>query len=131
MWFFGSIDPNTKRISVEEVSQRDTNTLIPIIVSTVLPGVTIYSDQWRAYNSLPQYGFTHFTVNHSIEFVNHQPNFDVHTQLIENQWKCIKDFLRERKAYYRSTLQSHIHEYCFRQNIANNFEKCWFYMNCD
>lgn len=132
MWFFGSIDPATHRISVEEVKHRDALTLIPIIISTILPGMTIYSDQWRAYTQLPNYGFPHYTVNHSVEFVNRSnPNFNVHTQLIENQWYCIKNFLRDKKSFRRITIASHIHEYCFRQNLGKSFELCWHYMNKD
>lgn len=128
-WFFGSIDPNTHRIAVTRVAHRDANTLIPIILTTTLPGVTIYSDQWAAYNTLAAQGHPHFTVNHSIEFVNHTAIGDIHTQLIENQWHCIKEFLRQRKAYRRDNLESYIHEYCFRKNLADSFSKCWEYMN--
>lgn len=82
--FFCSIDPNTHRIAVTCVSHRDANTLIPIILTTTLPGVTTYSDQWTAYNSLAAQGYPHFTVNHTAIG-------DIHRELIVNLHHWIFD----------------------------------------
>jgi len=71
---------------MEIVDQRDAATLLPIIRSHTLPGTTIWSDMWAAYNAvgaLPGIR-SHDTVNHSIHFVN--PVSGTHTNTIENYW---------------------------------------------
>ena len=34
------------------VDRRDTATLLPITHQYVLPGMTIYSDEWQVYNAI-------------------------------------------------------------------------------
>jgi len=64
------------------VEKRDRKTLLPIIEREVEIGITILSDQWRAYSSLKDHGFIHQTVNHTEHFVD--PNTGAHTQTIES-----------------------------------------------
>ena len=69
---------------MEIVDQRDAATLLPIIRNHTLPGATIWSDMWAAYNAvetLPGIS-NHDTVNHSINFVN--PVSGSHTNIIGN-----------------------------------------------
>ena len=49
------------------VLQRDSATLIPII--HVLPGTTVWTDEWAAYRQLSTLGYHHYTVNHTENFV--------------------------------------------------------------
>ncbi|CAF1046364.1 unnamed protein product [Brachionus calyciflorus] len=54
------------------VQNRKSNTLIPIIREQILPKSIIYSDQWKAYesiSSLPE-KYQHYTVNHSKQFID-------------------------------------------------------------
>ncbi|CAF1691654.1 unnamed protein product, partial [Adineta ricciae] len=53
--------------------RRDVSTLLPLIYQFILPGTTIYSDQWGVYNSIINVNngpsrYTHATVNHSLNF---------------------------------------------------------------
>lgn len=70
------------------VQRRDAATLIPIIKAHVLPGTSIWTDEWRAYTRLEDHGFFHSTVNHSEAYVD--PFTRVNTQLIECLWGHIK-----------------------------------------
>ena len=88
VWVFGMVDAShIPAIGyMEIVDQRDAATLLPIIRDHVLPGTTIWSDMWAAYNgvtALPGVA-SHETVNHSIQFIN--PVNGVHTNTIESYW---------------------------------------------
>ena len=54
----------------------------------VLPGTTIYTDVWRAYQQLPDLGYTHSWVNHTLYFKD--PVTGVHTNRQEGLWKHIR-----------------------------------------
>ena len=88
VWVFGMVDAGHIPALgyMEVVDQRDASTLLPIIRDHILPGTTIWSDMWAAYNrvsTLPGVS-DHETVNHSIQFVN--PRSGVHTNAIEAYW---------------------------------------------
>lgn len=69
-WVFGGIERGTGNSFLVPVDTRDADTLLRIIRKTIEPGTTIVSDCWKAYRSLEKAGLEHFTVNHSIEFIN-------------------------------------------------------------
>ena len=62
--------------------------------------------------------------------VNHKENFKdpitfVHTNKIEGNWNALKMFLRKNNVKSREWVESYVHEWCFKRNIGNTFEKCW------
>ena len=57
-------------------------------------GSEIHTDCWRGYNKLDDYGYTHYTVNHTQNFVD--PETGAHSQNIENSWKTLKRRLLKR-----------------------------------
>ena len=65
-WVFGGI-----------CHQRDKDTLLPIIRAHILPGTCVMSGMWKVYDYLKDEGYTHLTVNHSINFVD--PDTGAHT----------------------------------------------------
>ena len=52
------------------VDCRDAATLLPIIRQHIVPGTTIISDLWAAYNTLGTQGYQHLTVNQTYNFVD-------------------------------------------------------------
>ncbi len=86
-WVLGGIERGSNRMFMKPVEKRDRATLLAIIKDHVLPGTTVYSDCWKAYDCLSDEGFIHGQVNHSIEFVSPE---GVHTQRIESTWRAIK-----------------------------------------
>ncbi len=62
--------------------------LLPLIQRWVLPGSIIHTDEWGAYNQLTSLGYTHDSVNHSLQFVN--PLTGVHTNTQEGLWHHVK-----------------------------------------
>ncbi|KAF4525909.1 hypothetical protein B566_EDAN014626 [Ephemera danica] len=69
-WVLGMYCRSEKRGVLQLVSKRDASTLIPLIKEHVVPGSTIHTDLWGAYNTLSQHGYQHLTVNHSQNFVD-------------------------------------------------------------
>ena len=61
-WVFGSMSRNTRESFMLAVNDRSAETLMPLITQYILPGTTIMSDQWRAYNGIAAaagMGYTH------------------------------------------------------------------------
>jgi hypothetical protein len=85
-WVFGGVDLVTKNFFMQLVPARDAATLIPIIQQNILPGTTIWSDEWAAYNGLGGLGYVHQTVNHSQMYVD--PVTGCHTNNIESRWNA-------------------------------------------
>lgn len=101
-WVFGGVCRQTRQCFMVPVNQRDSQTLLNVIKEKILPGTTIISDCWRAYNCLKEEGYQHLQVNHSIHFVDpHNPN--VHTNTIERLWgeakRKVPLFGRRRKHF--------------------------------
>ena len=93
---------------MENVSRRDASTLLPIIQAHVLPGTTIYSDEWATYNqvqSLPNVT-AHSTVNHSLHFVD--PATGVHTQNIESYWSRVRHKIKHIKGLHLHQMASYL-----------------------
>lgn len=82
VWVVGGVEiTNKRRCFLVTVPNRNAETMKTIIQKFIRPGTTIYSDCWRAYDNIPEWGdFSHETVNHSEEFVTRN---GVHTQVIE------------------------------------------------
>ena len=110
-WVFGGVERGTGRTLLVAVHDGSAETLIGPIKQWILPGTTIISDCWTAYSSLREEGYTHFTVNLSITFVDQTTG--AHTNIIESNWKHVKVLLSpyNRKADYVYFLD----EYMFRQ----------------
>ena len=91
-WVLGGVERNnSKNVFLIEVPNRAANTLLPIIEQHVDFGSTICTDQWPAYNNIPNLpgGYGHITVKHSENFIN--PNdVNANTQTVEGFWAHAK-----------------------------------------
>ena len=119
-WVFGGLEVGTpaRKGLLVAVPRRDAATLLPVIQQYVLPGSTIVSDCWRAYNTLPQLGYQHLTVNRNIQFVN--PQNGACTNHIECYWKNAKMRNKRECGTARSQLDSYLIEYMWRTQFGNN-----------
>ncbi|KAM6997210.1 DNA mismatch repair protein Mlh1 [Tautogolabrus adspersus] len=93
-WVFGMLGVKhrgQKSVPVLRLVERRTRQeLVPLIVHHVRTGSTILSDEWRAYRqALPAFGYRHYTVNHSVAYVNAVTG--CHTQHIERAWRSYKE----------------------------------------
>lgn len=117
-WVFGGIDRTTKEAFVRIVHSRDAETLLPILQDNILPGTTVYSDEWAAYQALGDIGFEHLTVNHSIEFVNDETG--AHTQNIEALWNVAKLKLKKLKGTTKELFPTYLIEFLWRRKYGDD-----------
>ena len=89
-WVFGGID-ESGNVFIERVEQRDSETLVPLLLKKVESRSIIFSDSWRAYSRINLH-FEHHQVNHSQNFVN--PVDGTNTQRIEAIWGVLKRMLK-------------------------------------
>lgn len=102
---FGMVQRGGKA-KIKHVKTAGARILLPEIKAGVKPATTIYSDEWRGYDTLPQLGFPHGTVNHS------RREFklgDVHTNTVEGFWSHFK---RGIDGIYIHVSPKHLQKYC-------------------
>ena len=87
-WVFGGGERGTNKCFLIPVLKRDSATLLPIIKNNILPGSTIISDCWKAYDCLGNEGYRHLKVNHTYNFVD--PDTGAHINTIEGLWSHAK-----------------------------------------
>jgi transposase-like protein len=107
-WVFGGVEKGSGRTFLETVNDRSAETLIELIKKWIRPGTTVVTDCWAAYRSLPDEGFTHLSVNHSITFVDEDTG--AHTNTMESTSKHVKATLNPytRKVAYEFFLADYV-----------------------
>ncbi len=116
-WVFGGIERDTTKAIMIIVPDRTRATLIPLVQQYIRPGTHIISDEWASYRSIGSIqGYTHDTVNHSVNFVD--PVTGTHTQSIESHWGCTKRMMRKQGVENTSKEQflSYLWEFLWRRN---------------
>lgn len=122
---FGMVQRGGKA-KVVHVKSSGKRVLLPEIQKNIKPGTTIYSDEWRAYDKLPMYGYPHATIKHKEHSYVDGKN---HTQNVENLWSNAK---RGIKGVYRHVdsqyLQAYVDEYAFRYSHRQSLSMFWSLM---
>jgi transposase-like protein len=105
-------------VYMELVPQRDAATLLPIIQQHVLPGTTVWSDQWAAYNSVGSLPGVagHGVVNHSLHFVD--PSTWINTQTVESYWNRVKRKFKRMMGVSSAQLPLHLDEFMWRERYG-------------
>ena len=117
-WVFGGYDPQEKKGFLIPVARRDAGTLIPIIQQWIVPGSTIHSDMWAAYNQIGNIGYQHGTVNHTYNFVD--PQTGVHTNRVEAMWMRAKNkFKAHHGATNRHMILDYMAEFMWMQRFGD------------
>lgn len=123
-WVFGiaGCSYSPAKIYLKLVQNRSATTLLPIVHEFCRNGTIIFSDQWRAYSNIASLGFEHYSVNHSLNFID--PISLVHTQNIESYWAKAKLRCKRMKGVYGLALSSYLNEWMFKDNeIRGDFQK--------
>jgi transposase-like protein len=123
-WVFGGIQrqvDGTCNAFVEFVQDRRETTLLAIIQKRILCGTTIISDGWAAYRNLSKHGYFHHVINHSQNFVD-PINPSIHTQRIENHWKHLKAWLKNKGSNLGAQLDEYLIEYIYKKKHTQVFD---------
>ncbi|KAE8739811.1 hypothetical protein FOCC_FOCC014679 [Frankliniella occidentalis] len=111
-WVFGGVEQGSNKCFLAKVDRRDAKTLVPLIMKNIRPGTTIYSDSWKAYDTLGRRGYRHLKVNHSITF----KDGECCTNTIEGMWGLVKRMFprcnRQKKQF-----DSYLAEFMFRRRF--------------
>jgi transposase-like protein len=108
------IERGTTKFVLIPVSDRSAATLLPVIRRYRLPGTTIISDFWAAYNTLardPNYEYD--IVNRSLHFVDSEDS-NIRTQNTENCWLHSKKKLKIQHGTLSEYLNGYLCDYMFR-----------------
>ena len=99
-WVFGGVERESGKKFLVPVPDRTADALMAVIDAWIEPGTAVISYCWGAYRDLETQGYTHRTVNHSIEFVDQRTG--AHTNTIESTWHHVKAYLNpyNRKGDY-------------------------------
>lgn len=121
VWVFGGVEMTSERkVFLVSVPDRSEETLLMFIERHVIPGSIIYSDMWRGYlNIESKLSLRHYTVNHSIGFVNETTG--VNTNTIEGTWSGVKRRVPVRNRV-ASAIDLHLLEFVWRRN---NIDDLW------
>ena len=85
------------------------------IKNKTLKGSVFYTDTWKSYNSLEQYG-KHNKINHSKEFAKENHN---HINRIEGFWSFAKERFHKYHGINYSNYPLYLKEMEFRFNYRN------------
>jgi hypothetical protein len=122
-WVLGGVvrGSNPFECFIELVPSRSRRVLCEVIRRRISPEVRIISDGWAAYANLSSLGYQHDVVNHSLNYIS-PTDQTVHTQNVENLWRCVRRFLAKSGSNTRANLQGYINEFVFRKRIPYVFE---------
>ena len=100
-----------------DVVPRSGDVLVDHIKKYIAPGLVIYSDMWKGYDSLGKIGYTHHQVNHSKEFVS-TSDPTIHTQNIERLWRDVKEWI-QRPGMVLYHLKKYLARYIFCKTVTD------------
>ena len=118
LWIFGGYDPAEKESFLVTVSNKNAETLLPLIKKYILPGTTVVSDCWRAYSGIGGEGYEHKTVNHKLHFID--PTTKATTNHVERMWKEVKQRNKIECETNRALIDSYLAEFMWRQKFKKD-----------
>lgn len=102
---------NITRAFAVVIPNKAAATLVPIICRQVAQHSIIWTDEHKSYGQLRNHNFTHGTVCHKYEFINHMNG--VNTQAVESFNNCLKLEIKRRKGVETDLRQVFLKEFCF------------------
>jgi transposase len=126
----GVIGRESGQVRLRVCHHSDRQTLVPFVVAATQPGCTVNTDEWQAYNTLPDAGRAHVQVCHTFgqgEWARDDDGDgirEVHTNSIEGFWTGLRNFLRPFRGINKEHLSHYIavHEWASNlKHVTNDF----------
>ena len=108
---FGILERGGK-VTVEVVSDVQSETLLELAIKKVKRGSLIYTDKFRSYNGLVSYGFKHRRIDHGKKFANGK----VYINGIEGFWSFAKERLLKYHGVDADKFPLYLKELEYRNN---------------
>jgi len=105
-----------ERVFVSIVENCSREELMPIVQGKILEWSTIYTDGWKAYDSLVLNGYDHYRVYHSENEFARGKN---HVNGIESFWSFCKRRMAKFNGIHPDKFHLHLKECEFRYNYKN------------
>jgi len=107
------------RLTVAEHS--DGATLERVVRRASWPMVTVHTDEWQGYNSLPEIGRRHATVCHAVHEWARDDDGDgireVHCNTLEGLWTGLRNFLRPFRGVNKKYLYQYVAMFEWGYNV--------------
>lgn len=111
------------QIIIRMLSNVKQVTIKPLIQSMVQPGTLVYTDEYAIYNRLPEWGYSHKSVNHgSGEYARDDDGdgfCEIHVNTIEGFWSLLRSWLRPHRGISQEKLPIYLGFFEFVHNIRN------------
>lgn len=93
-------------------------TIEPLILTNVVRGSIISTDEWGAYNRLKGAPYDHHTVNHAAE---EYVRGNIHTNTIEGHWSQLKRSIKGTHVHVSAKhLWKYVSEFSYRRNMRTS-----------
>ncbi len=108
-------------VVIQMVPNVQHGTIQPIITETIAPGSLIYTDEYDIYDSLPQWGYQHKSVNHAAgEYARDEDGdgfHEVHVNTLEGCWSLLRSWLRPHRGISQEKLPWYLGFFEFIHNV--------------
>jgi transposase-like protein len=104
------------KVFVKIVNDCSRKELLPIIKGQILEETTVYTDGWRAYDSLVREGYKHHRVHHHTNEFARGKN---HVNGIESFWSYVKYRMTKLRGIRKEKFVIHLLESAWRFNHRN------------
>lgn len=96
------------QVVIRMLSDVKQTTIAPLIKSTIRSGALVYTDEYDIYARLPEWGYEHKTVCHSVgEYARDEDGdgfHEVHVNTIEGFWSLLRSWLRPHRGISQEKL---------------------------
>jgi transposase len=108
-------------VSIHMLENVKQSTIQPIIMTTILPGSNVFTDEYDIYARLPQWGYLHKSVCHSHgEYARDEDCdgfYEVHVNTIEGFWSLLRSWLRPHRGISQEYLPIYLGFFEFVHNV--------------